>query len=248
MAAMPAGTLQEERTPYPASDAMLLAEAEHLTADVESSGAAVTYRVARPVAVASDGSMHKTTVMVLNLDAALDYVIAPAIALECYLRATIRNNTAVMLLPGKALVFHGADYVGSMELLRVIAPNEEFEAQLGIEDRIKVERELTERTTAKNLIGNIRRTTVGYKIKLTNNLSTPAHITLYDQVPVARHEDIKIKLQDAQPRPTEQSDLNIMKWVMDLPAQSKREVTFTFSIEHPRDVKLTGLGILDAND
>ena len=35
---------------------------EIAVAEVESAGAAVTFRVARPVAVPSDGSPHKTTV------------------------------------------------------------------------------------------------------------------------------------------------------------------------------------------
>ena len=56
-------------------------------ATVESSGASVTYRVARPVAVPSDGSPHKTTVTTLDLDAQLDYVTVPKLAEEAYLRA-----------------------------------------------------------------------------------------------------------------------------------------------------------------
>jgi uncharacterized protein (TIGR02231 family) len=222
-------------------------EAEAAEAEIDSEGAAVTYRVLRPVAVPSDGSPHKTTVTMLNLEARLDYVIAPKIATEAYLRAKIRNTSPVMLLPGRAQIFHGDEFVGAMQIRRVVAPDEEFETQLGIEDRIKVERELMERSTNKAFIGNVRRLTIGYRIKLSNNLPAPARVTVSDQLPVSRHEDIKIKLQDAQPRPSEQSDLNILKWELDMPAQSKREFTYVFVLEHPRDATVTGLGHLDTD-
>lgn len=226
--------------PVPAKMLEAVPEAQMATASVETSGAAVSYRVARPVAVPSDGSPHKTTLTVLDLAARLDYVTAPKLAEEAYVRAKIKNTSPFILLPGKANIFHGADFVGATEL-ETIAPNEEFEVHLGVDDRIKVERELVHRTVDKALIGNTRRTLFGFKITLTNLLNTAAKITLLDQLPVARHEEIKVKLREALPKPTEQDDLNILTWELELRPQEKREVTFEFSVEHPRDMRLAGL-------
>jgi uncharacterized protein (TIGR02231 family) len=222
--------------------------AEVEEAVIGSEGAAVTYRVARPVAVPSDGSLHKTTITTLILDAQLDYVAVPKIAQEVYMRARINNVSNVMLLPGIAQIFRGDDYVGNMALKRSIAPTEEFEAQLGLEESIKVERELIERNTTRNLVGvgNLRRITIGYKLKVANNLPETAHVLIFDQLPVPRDESIKVRLQDAQPKPTEQNELNILKWELDLPAQSKREIPFTFTLEHPRDISVSGLGELES--
>jgi uncharacterized protein (TIGR02231 family) len=209
-------------------------------ATVESSGATVTYRVARPVAVPSDGSPHRTAVTTLDLGARLDYVTAPKIAAEAYLRARVTNNSAFVLLPGWANIFHDADFVGRT-YLATIAPNEEFEAQLGVDDRVKVERELSGRTVDKTLIGNTRRTQFSYTITLTNLLATPARITVLDQLPVSRHEAIKVKLQDAAPKPTEHNDLNILTWELELKPQEKRALFFAFVVEHPRDMAVIGI-------
>jgi uncharacterized protein (TIGR02231 family) len=209
-------------------------------ATVESSGATVTYRAARPVAVPSDGSPHRSAVTTLDLGARLDYVTAPKIAAEAYLRARIKNSSAFVLLPGWANIFHDADFVGRTHL-ETIAPTEEFEAQLGIDDRVKVERELIGRTVDKTLIGNIRRTQFAYRITLTNLLAGPARVTILDQLPLSRHESIKVKLQDATPRPTEQSDLNILTWELEFKPQEKRTISLTFSVEHPRDLTVIGI-------
>ena len=216
-------------------------------AEVMSDGTVVSYQVTQPIAVPSDGSLHKTTIKTLPLQADLDYVAVPKIAQEVYVRARIRNTSDVMLLPGKAQVYRGDDYVGNMQIKHTVAPTEEFEAQLGLEDHIKVERELSERTTTRNLavVGSLRRITIGYKLKLTNSLKEQVHILLFDQLPVPRDESIKVRLQDAQPKPTEQSDLNILKWEFDLPKGTMKEIPFTFTLEHPRDMTLSGLGELE---
>jgi uncharacterized protein (TIGR02231 family) len=209
-------------------------------ATVESSGATVTYRVARPVAVPSDGSPHRTAVTTLDLGARLDYVTAPKIAAEAYLRARVTNNSAFVLLPGWANIFHDADFVGRT-YLATIAPNEEFEAQLGVDDRVKVERELSGRTVDKTLIGNTRRIQFSYTITLTNLLATPARITVLDQLPMSRHEAIKVKLQDAAPKLAEHSDLNILTWELELKPQEKRSLFLAFVVEHPRDMTVVGI-------
>ncbi|HEX9988635.1 MAG TPA: mucoidy inhibitor MuiA family protein [Chloroflexia bacterium] len=224
-----------------ARSAAPVAEVAH--AEIESTGAAVTYRVARPVAVPGDGSPHKTTVTALDLDAQLDYVTAPKLAAEAYLRAKVRNTSRFILLPGQASIFHAADFVGRT-MLELVAPNEEFELQLGVDDRVKVERELTERATAKAaLLGSTKRTHFAYEITLTSHLAAPARILVSDQLPVPRHEEIKVKLQSATPPPTEQTGLNILKWDLELQPQQKQKITFSFTVEHPRDMVLTGLNL-----
>ncbi len=233
-AAADTDTFMEAAQPAPAM--------EVAAAEVESTGASVTYRVARPIAVPSDGSPHKTTVSNLDMEARLDYVTVPKIAEEAYLRAIIKNTSDLILLPGSANIFHGSDFIGTTRL-KTVVPGEEFEAQLGLDDRVKVKRELIGRTTGKALIGNTKRTSVGYKITLTNLLPRMAHVTMYDQLPVSRHEQIKTRLQEVSPNPTEHNDLNVIKWELELAPQEKREITFAFAIEHPRELQVTGFGI-----
>ncbi len=221
--------------------AMAMPEAEIAEAPVESTGAAVTYRVARPVAVPSDNSPHKTTVTTLDLEATLDYITVPKLAEEAYLRAKIKNTSALILLPGSANIFHEADFIGRTSI-KTVVPNEEFEAQLGVDDRVKVKRELTERTAGKTFIGNTRRTGLGYKITVTSHLTWPTRVTVMDQFPVSRHEQIKVKLAEASPAPTEQSDLNILKWELQTPPQSAQTITYAFALENPRDMTVVGMG------
>ncbi len=86
--------------------AMAMAKAEPLAeialAQIESGGAAVTYRVARPVAVPSDRSPHRTTVTALDLGARLDYVTAPKIATEATCAPKSRTPRRLFCCPAGA--------------------------------------------------------------------------------------------------------------------------------------------------
>lgn len=217
------------------------AELAQTIIDNSGGGAAITYRVEKPVAVPSDGSPHKTTVTVVNLSVKLDYLTVPKLAQEAYLRATITNSSEFILLPGTASIYHGADFVGKT-YLQTIAPNEEFEVQLGVDNRVRVKRELVKRDVGKNMLGNTRRTVFSYKITVTNLVPTASRVTVFDQLPVSRHESIKVKLQDAAPETSEHSELNILEWTLDIAPNQKREIVFSFNVEHPREMQLVGLG------
>lgn len=233
-----AGPMMQSMAMPAAAPAPRMADA---SAEVVSSGVAVTYRVARPVALPSDGAQRKTLIGEATLEATLDYLSVPKLGQEAYLRAKTRNRSEFVLLPGDASLFHDDELVGTTTFEEPLTPQAEFELQLGVDSRIRIERELTQRDTGKTLIGNTRRMTFGYKIKVTNTRGEPARVSVQDQIPVSRHEEIKIKLGDSAPRPTEQTDLGILTWTLDLPASATREITYTYTVEHPRDMTVIGL-------
>jgi uncharacterized protein (TIGR02231 family) len=214
--------------------------AEVVTATVETSGAAVTYQVPGTVTVPADGVPHKVAVAHFELMPELDYVTAPKLVEAAYRRARVTNDSPYTLLPGPANLFAGDEFVGTAEL-ELVAPQGEIELYLGADDRIRVERELKQREVDKRFIGDKRRLSYGYEITLENLLPAEAKVTLHDQIPVPRHEDIKVKLESARPKPTEQTELNLLDWELTLVPGEKQAVRFDFTVEHPRGMSLVGL-------
>jgi uncharacterized protein (TIGR02231 family) len=209
-------------------------------AAVDTSGAAVTYQVSGAVSVPTDGAPHKVTVARIELEPELDYVTAPKLVEAVYRRAQVSNDSPYTLLPGPANLFAGEEFIGATEF-ELVAPQGEIELYLGPDDRVKVERELKRREVDKKLIGDKRRLHYAYEVMLENLLPTEAKITLHDQIPVPRHEDVKVKLTSAEPEPKEQSKLNMLDWEFELDSGEKQVVGFGFTVEHPRDMRLTGL-------
>jgi uncharacterized protein (TIGR02231 family) len=215
-------------------------DAVPVAAEPGESGAGVAYRVQRPLAVPADGGPHKTMVARFALDAALDHLAVPAMAPEAYLRATVTNTSPLLLLPGPARVFHGTRFVGETAL-ETVAAGEEFELQLGVDDQIRVERELRRRSTSKAVIGGTRTIDVAYEITVENHRASPTRVSVHDHVPVSTDGDIKVRLRETSPDPAEQSDLGELTWELPLEGGRAATIRYRFTVEHPAQVAVTGL-------
>jgi uncharacterized protein (TIGR02231 family) len=215
-------------------------QAQAVQAEVDTSGAAVTYKVPGTVGVPADGAPHKVTVAQYQLEPEMDYVTAPKLVQAAYRRAKLVNKSAYTLLPGKANVYAGDEFVGVTQL-ELTAPNGEIELYLGVDDRVKVERELARREVDKKLVGDRRRLRYGYEITLKNLLDVEAKVTVHDQIPVSRHENVKVKLESAEPKPAEQTEMGLLDWEFDLPPGGEQAVHFSFAVEHPRGMSVMGL-------
>ena len=74
-----------------------------------------------------------------------------------------------------------------------------------------------------------------------NLRDAPQTLVVRDQIPVARDEQIKIRLDSADPKPSEQSELGQLEWRFTLDRGAKRTLRFDFSVEHPRSMDVIGL-------
>jgi len=215
-------------------------EMEAVTATVESSGASVTFRLPQAATIPADGEPHKVTVAVARLDPKLDYISVPKLAEFAYRRAKVKNVSDLMLLPGRAALFVEGDFIGSAPL-KLIAPGEEFDLYLGVDDRVYVRRELKAREVDKKFLQDKRKVQYGYAIELRNLRPDTIALEIHDQLPVSRHESIKVKLESSDPKPAEQSELSELTWKLTLEPNAKQIVRFDFSVEHPRDIQVAGL-------
>jgi len=214
--------------------------AASLMAEPGESGAGLAYRVQRPLAVPADGGPHKTMVGQFELDAALDHLAVPALAPEAYARATVTNTSPLLLLPGPARVFHGTQFVGETSL-ETVAAGAEFELQLGVDDQIKVERELRRRSTTKAVIGGTRTIDVAYEITVENHRPDKARVSVHDHIPVSTDGDIKVRLRETSPDPAEHDDLGELTWVLSLDSGQTAKIRHRFTVEHPAQVTIAGL-------
>ncbi len=220
-----------------------LPEAVHLTArmaDSGESGAGLVYRVQRPLAVPADGEPYKTMVARFALDATLDHLAVPVLAPEAYARATVTNTSSLLLLPGPARVFHDTQFVGETSL-DTVADGEEFELQLGVDDQIRVERQLRRRSTSKAMIGGTRSIDVGYEITVENHRRNRTRISVHDHIPISSDGDIKVRLREASPDPASQTDLGELIWDLSLDAGQTATIRYRFTVEHPAQVTISGL-------
>jgi uncharacterized protein (TIGR02231 family) len=208
-------------------------------AQVEQGTTAVTYRPPRPIAVPSGAQGHRTTLAQLDLTAQLGYITAPSLAQEAYLRAAVVNTSEHALRPGRASVFHNAEFVGTTTL-DAWAPGEEIELALGVDDRIRVERELVKRTASKATLSGQKRREAEYRITVGNFSPREATVTVLDQAPVSRDDAITVRDVRTAPEPAEVSALGEFTWRLALPPGETRVVTLAYRVDVGKGVEMTG--------
>lgn len=209
-------------------------------AEVSESGAALTYRIPGRADVPGNGATRKVTVGGFRLRPELDAVTAPRREPVCYRRARVRNESPYTFLPGKAQLFEGEDYLGATQI-GLTAPGQEIELALGADERLRVERKLAARDVDKTFLADRRRIRYAYTIEVENLRDAPQTVWVRDQIPVSRHEQIKVRLDSAEPKPDKHTELNQLEWKLTLDPRAKQTVRFAFSVEAPRAMTVVGL-------
>ncbi len=209
-------------------------------AEVQDAGASVSFKLPSRANVPGGGSPRIVTIAELSLEPRWDYAAAPRRTPAAFRRARLVNQTAYTWLPGPISLFEGDTYLGP-STLELTARGQEAELYLGVDDRVRIEVEPTQRDVEKTLLGDKRRLRYGVRYTLENLQKTPISIQVRDHIPLPRHEQIAVKIDNAEPRPTKQDDLGLLTWDLELAAGARRDIVLTFTVEHPRGMTVIGL-------
>ena len=217
-------------------------QAEAVAATPSQEGGVIHFDLTHPNTIPSDGDPHKVTIFDTDLPCELDYLIVPKMVTFAYLQATITNPMeGVALLPGQANIFREGTFVGSTPLEHV-APGQTFQVALGIDEGIKVERDLIERVVDKKQLRGQRRITLSYRIQVIQLRDHTAQVKVKEQLPISRHERIKVKLIKTEPQITP-GEMGLLEWNFPLPINVKQTILYQFAIEHPPEMQVMGLTV-----
>nr|WP_242045734.1 MULTISPECIES: mucoidy inhibitor MuiA family protein [unclassified Calothrix] len=217
-------------------------EAEVVVAEVSQAGSVVTFKLNGGGNIPSDGAPHKTTIFNDDYPSNCDYIAIPRLVSFAYLQAKVKNSAnGATLLPGKANIFRDNMFVGTTNLEH-IAPGEEFKINLGIDEGLKIERDLVTRQVDKKMMSSQRRITYGYRLTISNLLDQKARLILTEQLPVSRNEQLKVRLTRTNPQ-IQLGEMGILEWDLTLQAEEQREINYQFTVEYPPDLIVTGLDI-----
>lgn len=221
-----------------------LLQAQKVVSQATQSEGVVTFRLDRNSNIPSDGAPHKVTIYSGHFTCYTEYVALPRLIGFAYLEARIINSSnGLTLQPGKANIFRDNTLIGTTQLEN-IAPGQEFKLNLGIDQGLEIKRDLVEREI--KIIGNYRRTTYGYKLIITNLRNQKTKLRLIEQLPVSRDEQIKVCLTATHPE-IQLGEMGELEWLLTLQPQSKRqskrELYYQFTLEHPSEITVESLDI-----
>ncbi len=231
----------------------MVVEAASASATVNNDGPAVSFTLPRTITVPSNREDKQTTSLgAFETEAEMFHVAVPMFTDATFIRSNVTNTSDYILLPGKAAIFHGSDYVGKTSL-PTIAPNETFPLDLGIDPVVTATRILLEKeSTSTGLFGSGKQTLYEYRITLSNGHDEAIDVHVWDRYPVSRNEDIEVKLDNlSSPLSTHkryvdsEKPLGLLRWDLAIPANSTGNANFVLSwqveIARGKDIEMTPL-------
>ena len=247
VSAVPAPAYQTEAFKKEAGAFEEKVEAEVEYATAEEKGIAVMYTLPSKIVVKSDKSEHKFPISSQILSAVFEYSSYPRVSPFAYLGSRVTNSKGLQLIGGRVNIFLEGDFVGFSSIGN-IAPSEEFDLYLGIDENVKVKRECLEKKVDETLIAGIpsrtKRTIYKYKLTVENYKSKNIKVKLFDAIPISEDDRIKIKINEISLEPGVkdwEDRKGIWLWELELDEQQKQEIFYSFTVEHPRDMQVEGL-------
>jgi uncharacterized protein (TIGR02231 family) len=233
-------------------DAMAV-ETASAFATVNNDGPAVSFSLPRTITVPSNREDKQTTSLgAFETKADLFRTAVPMITDSTFIRSKVTNTSDYILLPGKASIFHGSDYVGKTTL-STIAPNETFLLDLGIDPLVIVNRVLLEKiTSTTGLFSSGKQTRYEYRITISNGHNEPIDVQVWDRFPISRNEEIEITLDNlSMPLSTDptyvesQQPQGLLRWDVTIQANMTGDqmyiITWDVEVARGKDIKMTPL-------
>jgi uncharacterized protein (TIGR02231 family) len=237
----------------PGNDAAMAKAIEEFAASaaVSETGTAVSFELPRPVTLPSDAvRQQRTRIGSFEPETTFTYVAAPILTESVFLRGDMRNSSAFQLLPGKAQVFMGGDFIGETAMPSV-APKDEFRVYFGPDRALRAKREVLSKVTGSSgLFGGSTVTTWSDRITVDNGTGRDVRLELYDRRPVSRNEKIEARATNLSPAlSTDKAYVEgrlpqgILRWDLAVPAAARgpkaATVTWTVEVIRPNGLETT---------
>ncbi len=218
-------------------------EAQLALATVEAQGTSVTFHLPKPESIPADWQPHKVPIRSQRFQAKLAYETTPRVLPFAFLRAKMTNATDAILLAGPVAVFLDGAFVATASL-KQIAPGEEFDLYLGVDERVKVERkplkEHVEVSLLPGLRGKTKSTDYEWLTTISNFTGRHIAVTVFDQLPVSEREEIIVESVKQTPSEVEKDPEKpgVFHWLLELNANQKQELKLSYRVRHPVDMQI----------
>ncbi len=215
---------------------------QSFTPRVSKESGIVTFVLAENSHIPNDKKSHNITICKNEYTCDFEYIVIPRLVSFSYLQVFLQNTLdGVTLLPGNVNIFRHTTFLGITEIDRVL-PGEKFKVNLGIDEGLKIQRDLVERKEEKKSTGNQRIISYAYRVVITNLRNQEILLKLIEQLPVSRHEQLKVRVTMTTPK-IQLNEMGLLEWRLTLPPQEKQDLYYQFVVEHPPDLTVIGLDI-----
>lgn len=196
--------------------------------------------------VPSNGQLHRVSIASAEAPAKPRFVTVPREICEVYREAEIQNPFAAPLLSGPVEVFFDGALLTTTGL-RFVDRKGVLHLGLGVEDRLRVARNVRVEEGSAGLLGGSTTVEHNVTIELASSLGQKVTVEVLDRVPLSDEKDIEVKVLRSAPEasPYAQAERGQplrrgLRWAVELPPGEKQRVELVYRLTLPSKNEIIG--------
>jgi len=198
-----------------------------------------TFDIEVPYDIASNSKPHSVILKEFNQPASFKYYSVPKVDGDAFLMAEITNYDQLNLLPGEANLIFENSYVGK-SFINPNATTDTLNLSMGRDKKITIKREKVAEQTGVKLIGNSKKQTFTYEIRLRNGKKEAVDLLLKDQYPVSTDKDMEVELLNAGAAQVNK-ETGVLTWKLNLKPGATETIRISYSVKYPKDKNILNL-------
>jgi uncharacterized protein (TIGR02231 family) len=216
-----------------ANDVAMEMETPPLAVEKRIGETTVTFDVAVPCSVPSDGKLQTVEIQRLTAPSEYKYVTTPKLSRFAYLTANITDWAKLSLQSGEATLYFENSFVGKSNV-NVNQLTDTLTLSLGTDNSIIVRREKRVDFTSRKTIGSNKTETYSFLLTVRNNKPVPVKITINDQIPVSSNSGITVEAVELSGGKHNEQTGEI-RWDLEINKQETRQIVLTYTVKYPKD-------------
>lgn len=184
----------------------------------------------------SDGKPYSVDIKEVDLPASFTYFTVPKYDNGAFIMANILNWQELDLISGPSSIYLDGVFIGNSEI-DTRSVSDTISLSFGRDSKVIVLRKLKREMSSRKVIGSSKRETFLYETTVRNNHSYPITITVFDQLPLSKNDQISVS-QEVISGGSVNSLTGEVKWEIVLQPGESKAFDFGYSVKYPKDLNV----------
>ena len=194
------------------------------------------FEIKKLLTIPSDKKPVVTEIGRYELPVSYAYTAIPKVDKDAFLMAETTEWRALNLLEGEANVYFENGYVGKSTLNPTQA-SDTLRFSMGRDNGIRIQRTKVNESMSRKTLASSQVQAVTWRITVHNTRQEAVNLTLQDQVPVSRNNDITVSVEQLSGGRLAQ-DTGIVTWTLPLQPGEKCELLLSYKVKSPKGRRL----------
>lgn len=193
----------------------------------------VNFDIEKPYTIKSDSKVTVVDMVQYSIPVEYQYYCVPKIENRVYLTANIIGWETYNFIEGEASISLDGAFLGKSVLSTQLA-TDTMQLSLGHDKSIAIDRTLVKDMTKRSTIGTKSEVSRDWKISIKNNRSQKINITVLDQVPVSRYQDVEVTVGNMS-NGTRNADNGTIEWKLQMEPNESKELELNYKVKYPKN-------------